>query len=64
MFARDYTILTIRKAKLDDLSAINEIYNEAILKTVATFDTEPKTLEEQKVWFSAHGHKNPIIVAE
>ncbi len=57
-------MLTIRRATLDDLDAITEIYNEAILKTVATFDTEPKTLEEQQRWFTSHGPKYPIMVAE
>ena len=54
----------IRKAKIEDLISINDIYNEAIEKTVATFDTTPKTLEEQKNWFTNHGPKNPILVAE
>jgi len=57
-------IIKIRRAKLKDLDEITEIYNEAILKTVATFDTEIKSLEEQKIWFKDHGPKNPIIVAE
>ena len=54
----------IRKAKIEDLISINDIYNEVIEKTVATFDTTPKTLEEQKNWFTNHGPKNPILVAE
>jgi phosphinothricin acetyltransferase len=54
----------IREAKLADLPQITEIYNEAILKTVATFDTTPKSLGEQERWFKHHGAKNPIIVAE
>ena len=57
-------MLTIRPATLEDLGAITEIYNDAILNTVATFDTEPKTLEEQKVWFANHVPKYPILVAE
>ena len=57
-------MLTIRKATLADLGAITGIYNEAILKTVATFDTEPKTDAEQKNWFDHHGPKYPILVAE
>ena len=57
-------MLTIRAAKLSDLGAITDIYNEAILKTVATFDTQTKTLEEQKSWFAEHGPKYPMIVAE
>ena len=57
-------MLTIRTASINDLKEITEIYNEAILKTVATFDTEEKSIGEQKKWFKEHGPKNPIIVAE
>ena len=57
-------MLTIRKATSQDLGAITEIYNDAILKTLATFDTQPKTDAEQKSWFDHHGTKYPIIVAE
>jgi len=49
---------------LNDLDEITGIYNEAILKTVATFDTRPKTVEEQKKWFIEHGPKNPILVTK
>jgi L-amino acid N-acyltransferase YncA len=55
--------LIIRRASVKDLKAITDIYNEAILTTDATFDTEPKTVAEQKMWFSDHGKKNPILVA-
>jgi len=54
----------IREAKLNDLDEITSIYNWAILNTMATFDNEPKSLDEQKSWFYEHGYKNPIIVAE
>ena len=57
-------ILIIRKASFDDLNDITDIYNESILKTVATFDTEKKSIEQQKIWFKDHGSKNPILVAE
>ncbi|MBN2603453.1 MAG: N-acetyltransferase [Candidatus Thermoplasmatota archaeon] len=56
--------MIIRDATLRDLTDITEIYNEAILNTVATFDTNIKTLHEQRSWFNKHGSKNPIIVAE
>ena len=54
----------IRPAKTDDLTAITDIYNEAILTTDATFDTETKTVESQKEWFESHDSRNPILVAE
>ncbi|MBI4243473.1 MAG: N-acetyltransferase family protein [Planctomycetes bacterium] len=54
----------IRSAVIHDLNAITEIYNDAILTTTATFDTEPKTVSEQTEWFENHGVKYPILVAE
>jgi len=56
--------LTIRRARASDLKAITAIYNEAILTTDATFDTEPKSLAEQKAWYEDHGPANPVLVAE
>jgi L-amino acid N-acyltransferase YncA len=53
----------IRKAELADLQAITEIYNEAILSTTATFDTEPKTPAERLSWFQSHDQRHPILVA-
>lgn len=57
-------MITIRPATINDLPAITEIYNEAILTTDATFDNEPKTLSEQKAWFTAHDARHPMVVAE
>ncbi len=56
--------MNIRKATLQDLTAITDIYNEAILNTTATFDTQPKTLKEQKQWFDNHQPRHPILIAE
>jgi L-amino acid N-acyltransferase YncA/GrpB-like predicted nucleotidyltransferase (UPF0157 family) len=56
--------LVIRKAELSDVDAITEIYNEAILTTTATFDTEPKTTTERLQWFQSHDKRHPISVAE
>ena len=56
--------MIIRDATTEDLPAITDIYNEAILTTVATFDTEPKSAAEQKPWFDTHSSKYPIVVAE
>jgi phosphinothricin acetyltransferase len=55
---------TIRRAVEDDLPVITEIYNEAVLTTTATFDTEPKTVAERTDWFRAHGERHPLLVAE
>jgi phosphinothricin acetyltransferase len=56
--------MTTRRATANDLAAITEIYNDAIVKTVATFDTQPKTVEEQQAWFASHARQYPITVAE
>jgi len=55
--------IQIRRAELADLEAITEIYNEAILTTTATFDTEPKTGAERLEWFQSHDERHPILVA-
>jgi phosphinothricin acetyltransferase len=57
-------MLKIRKAAETDLADITDIYNDAILHTVATFDTEPRSLEKQREWFNAHGPQFPVLVAE
>ncbi|MFH5185425.1 GNAT family N-acetyltransferase [Paenibacillus sp. TAB 01] len=56
--------MNVRRAAKQDVAAIVEIYNEAVLNTVATFDTVPRTLEQQEAWFDAHGERHPILVAE
>jgi phosphinothricin acetyltransferase len=56
--------VNIRKAQLDDLPHITAIYNDAILTTTATFDTNPKSDAEQLDWFRAHDDRHPILVAE
>ena len=57
-------MLTIRPATKSDVTRITQIYNEAILNTTATFDTEIKTESERMEWFNAHDEKHPVIVAE
>jgi len=56
--------VTIRRAELGDIPAITEIYNEAILTTTATFDTEPKTLADRTQWLESHDERHPVLVAE
>jgi len=57
-------MLDIRQATSTDLGQITEIYNDAIQKTTATFDTEPKTLEEQESWFAEHDARHPVLVVD
>src|SRR5690242_2393606 len=58
------TECTIRRAELRDAAAITKVYNEAILKTTATFDTEPKTEEDRLDWLRSHDDHHPVFVAE
>lgn len=54
----------LRRAKLSDLPVITDIYNEAVCASTATFDTEPKRVEERVQWFNDHDDTHPILVAE
>lgn len=56
--------ISIRRAQLTDASAIADIYNEAILTTTATFDTETKSVEERARWLQSHDERHPVLVAE
>ncbi|MDD5313217.1 MAG: GNAT family N-acetyltransferase [Dehalococcoidia bacterium] len=57
-------MINIRSALPQDVGAITEIYNQAILRTTATFDTEPKSAEAQQTWFAEHDSQHPVLVAE
>jgi L-amino acid N-acyltransferase len=48
------TPVTIRRAALEDVPAITDIYNEAILTSAATFDIDPRTVEDRMKWFQDH----------
>ena len=56
--------VTVRPARQADLAAITDIYNEAVLTTTATFDTQTRTVEQQQGWFEQHGMDYPLLVAE
>jgi phosphinothricin acetyltransferase len=55
--------LQIKKATIEDVPGITSIYNDAILTTTATFDTEIKTIENRLEWFNQHTEKYPLLVA-
>jgi phosphinothricin acetyltransferase len=55
--------LVIERAGREHLAGITEIYNDAILNTTATFDSCPRTMEEQDKWLGEHDEKHPILVA-
>lgn len=57
--------MNIRTAKESDMEALLSIYNYEVLNGTATFDLEPKSMEERMEWFYAHNVENhPLIVAE
>jgi L-amino acid N-acyltransferase YncA len=43
--------ILVRPATEADVPAIRDIYNHEVLHGTATFDTEPKTLEDRLAWF-------------
>lgn len=55
--------MTIRPAEVEDLSAINDIYNYYVLTSTATYQTEPTTPSERLAWFKAHDSRHPVLVA-
>ena len=58
-------MITIRKAKIEDLEELTNIYNYEVVNGTATFDITPKTVEERKPWFFEHsGDICPLFVAE
>src|SRR5712692_6855989 len=58
--------LEIRPASQEDAPAIRDIFNEGVQDGLATFETEPRTLEEQRrLLEQAFGDaKHPVLVAE
>lgn len=57
-------MIIIRSATEQDISFITEIYNEAILNSTATFDTEIKSVEDRLQWLRNHNSSFPVIIAE
>lgn len=57
-------MLNIRPATEADQLGMMEIYNESVLNSNATFDTEPRSMEAQLAWFRIHKRNHPVLVAE
>lgn len=57
--------MTIRPAIRADCPGILAIYNDAVLTTTATYDYEPRTLEQREEWFDQHARDGfAVFVAE
>ncbi|MGE5554221.1 MAG: N-acetyltransferase family protein [Betaproteobacteria bacterium] len=57
------TCLQVVQAAEEHLPGITAIYNEAVQNSTATFDTEPKTLDDRRRWLAEHGEAYPVLVA-
>jgi L-amino acid N-acyltransferase len=53
----------LRPARPADSEPILAIYNEAVLRSTATFDLVPRTEDEQEEWMAEHRGPHPAIVA-
>lgn len=57
-------MIQIREARREDCPAILEIYNEAVLNTTASYDYEPRTIEQRYLWYDDHRQIGfPVFVA-
>lgn len=54
----------IRRAEFKDIPALMDIYNDAILHTTATFDTEIKNIEDRTAWYEEHTARYVIYIYE
>lgn len=57
---------TLRPAQIGDLPRLTEIYNHYVIHSPATFDLEPKTLDQRREWFAqfATTGRHRLLVAE
>lgn len=53
----------VRIATEADVPAIREIYNYEVLNGTATFDTEPRTLEDRLAWFREAQRPPHVVLA-
>jgi phosphinothricin acetyltransferase len=58
--------LQARAARREDLPRLTEIYNHYVVHSPATFDLEPKTLDQRAEWFAqfAETGRHRLLVAE
>ena len=58
--------MPVRPARADDAAALREIYNEAVADKLATFESAPRTIEEQRERITAAelDPKHPVLAAD
>jgi phosphinothricin acetyltransferase len=57
--------ITIRYASSEDAEAVTHLYNYYIKHSVATFDLEPRSIEDRLAWIGEHtpGSSHTLLVA-
>ena len=55
--------LSVRRAIAGDAARIAEIWNHEIRETLATTDTEPRSVTAQRAWLARHSAAYPVLVA-
>ncbi len=53
----------IRLATVEDLAAINDIYNHFVLHSTCTYQEEPETMADRRAWFQNRAPAHPVTVA-
>lgn len=58
--------MIVRPAVEDDLQRLTDIYNHYVLNSQATFDVEPRTVDQRRSWFAHYADKGPhrVVVAD
>jgi phosphinothricin acetyltransferase len=58
--------LAVRPARADDAVALREIFSEAVADKLTTFETSPRSIEEQRERIAAavQDPKHPVLVAD
>jgi L-amino acid N-acyltransferase len=57
-------VAAIRLAGVDDLAAINDIYNHYVFHSTCTYQETAEPMEARQKWFAGHGTRHPVTVAE
>jgi phosphinothricin acetyltransferase len=54
---------SLRDATVEDLPAVDAIYNHYVTTSTCTYQYEPNPLGARQAWFAGHGPSHPVIVA-
>ncbi len=50
----------IRIARMEELDAINTIYNHYVLQSTCTYQEAPESMEDRRKWFAHHDAPQPV----